>query len=135
MSRLALPSANSEAGLLDHAPDAATLRILVGASAGIILSLVAVGAWVIRADSVATRAPLDPAYPSHAISTGNAIDVELTAAESEVDIVPGRSTQVWAFNGTVPGPALRVRLGDTLRQVVRDASAQSPWAPGTQSAP
>lgn len=41
-------------------------------------------------------------------------DVALTAAPERVDL-GGRSVETWAFNGTVPGPAIRVRAGDVVR--------------------
>ncbi len=37
------------------------------------------------------------------------------AAPSEVVLADGKPTQVWAYNGRVPGPELRVRLGETIR--------------------
>ncbi len=40
----------------------------------------------------------------------------LEAAPSDVALVAGRDkTRVWAYNGQVPGPVLRVRQGETLR--------------------
>ena len=58
------------------------------------------------------------------------INVDLTAAETTVALVDGIETEVWAYNGTVPGPALRVDLGDTIRVNVRndlDAATTIHW--------
>jgi FtsP/CotA-like multicopper oxidase with cupredoxin domain len=54
------------------------------------------------------------AYPEHARPNGVVHDVTLTAAPAVVSL-GGRPLEVWAYNGQVPGPTLRVRLGDTLR--------------------
>lgn len=51
----------------------------------------------------------------------------LDAAPARADIVGGGgqpSTEVWAYNGTVPGPVLRFRQGERARIEVRNALAQ-----------
>jgi FtsP/CotA-like multicopper oxidase with cupredoxin domain len=55
------------------------------------------------------------AYPEHATADGKLVEHEIIAAETEVELIDGKRLRVWAYNGTVPGPTLRVRLGDTLR--------------------
>jgi nitrite reductase (NO-forming) len=40
--------------------------------------------------------------------------VELQAQEAVQQIAPGQEYEVWAFNGTVPGPMVRVQVGDTV---------------------
>lgn len=73
-----------------------------------------------RSSSSTTTAP-DPrvefgaAYPEHAFPDGKLVEVDIVAAETEVELVDGKRIKVWAYNGTVPGPTIRVRLGDTLR--------------------
>ena len=42
-------------------------------------------------------------------------DYELVAAPAVVAMFDGRPLHVWAYNGQVPGPVLRVRLGERLR--------------------
>jgi FtsP/CotA-like multicopper oxidase with cupredoxin domain len=54
-------------------------------------------------------------YPAEAARTGVTRDFALTAAPASVALFDGRPLQVWAYNGQVPGPVLRVRLGDTVR--------------------
>jgi FtsP/CotA-like multicopper oxidase with cupredoxin domain len=65
----------------------------------------------------------NPVGPTNAIvgateaarhSTGNIVRRELRAAPTTIDLA-GRTVQTWAFDGTVPGPELRVRAGDELR--------------------
>ncbi len=40
--------------------------------------------------------------------------VNLTAVEQTVEIAPGVTYQTWTFNGSVPGPIIRARVGDTV---------------------
>lgn len=40
------------------------------------------------------------------------VEVTLTAAPARMELVPGKPTEVWAYNGSVPGPTLDVREGD-----------------------
>lgn len=39
---------------------------------------------------------------------------ELTAEEKELDIGEGKKVKAWTFNGTAPGPEIRVQEGDRL---------------------
>ncbi len=54
-------------------------------------------------------------YPEEATADGALRTFELTAAATEVALIDGGALKVWAYNGQVPGPTLRVRLGDTVR--------------------
>ena len=42
-------------------------------------------------------------------------EYSMEAAESEVEIIDGYRTNVWSYNGTVPGPEIRLKFGETLR--------------------
>ncbi len=55
------------------------------------------------------------AYLSDIVPNGNLVEVDMVATESEVEIFEGVKTRVWSYNGTVPGPELRIKLGDTLK--------------------
>ena len=46
-------------------------------------------------------------------------EIELTAAPATVDL-GDRTVDTWAFNGTVPGPEIRLRAGEVVRAVVRN---------------
>jgi nitrite reductase (NO-forming) len=71
--------------------------------------------------------------------TGEVVEVELVAQETTQTIADGVDYQVWTFNGTAPGPVVRVELGDTVRFTLRNDStlglahsidfhaAQTPW--------
>jgi len=60
-------------------------------------------------------AEFEGAYPDELAATGQVHEIELVAAPAEVQVGDGPPLKVWAYNGLVPGPTLRVRLGDTLR--------------------
>jgi FtsP/CotA-like multicopper oxidase with cupredoxin domain len=64
------------------------------------------------------------AYPVEATADGQLRSFELVAAETEVELIDGRRLRVWAYNGQVPGPTLRVRLGDTVRAHVTNRLPQ-----------
>ncbi|MGR8933110.1 MAG: multicopper oxidase family protein [Gammaproteobacteria bacterium] len=55
------------------------------------------------------------AYPENPPSSEKIHSIELTAAETAWGLVPPYSTRVWTYNGSVPGPVIRIRLGDTLK--------------------
>ena len=67
--------------------------------------------------SVADRALAEFAgsYPELANPSGVVRTFELTAAPAELRLIDGKPLQVWAYNGQVPGPTLRIRLGETIR--------------------
>ena len=65
------------------------------------------------ADSL--RAEFGHALPERARPNGHVVDFELVAAPTELPLVDGHKIRVWAYNGRVPGPTFRVRLGDTVR--------------------
>jgi FtsP/CotA-like multicopper oxidase with cupredoxin domain len=60
------------------------------------------------------------AYPSAPTPTGNIVELDVTAAPTVIEVVDGLDTEVWAFNGVVPGQEHRITLGDTLRMTFRN---------------
>ncbi len=54
------------------------------------------------------------------------VEARLTAGPAQAQLVPPQypQTDVWAYNGTVPGPVLRVRQGDRLRVRVENGLAE-----------
>ena len=42
------------------------------------------------------------------------VEVELEAAETTWEFIPGIQTTVWAYNGQIPGPNIRAKSGDTI---------------------
>ncbi len=55
----------------------------------------------------------DPAAPD--LAEGEIHDIELVITEREMTVAPGIVQIVWTFGDTVPGPVLRVKVGDTVR--------------------
>lgn len=77
-------------------------------------SVTAAGEKVIALDDPLARQFVG-SYPAAATPTGVVREFDLTAAPSTVELIPGRPMAVWAYNGQVPGPILRVKLGETVR--------------------
>lgn len=79
------------------------------------------------------------AYRLEGDGTGNVVPIELTAEETTQTLAEGVVYRTWTFDGTAPGPVIRVRLGDTIRFTLTNASkigmshsidfhaAQTPW--------
>ena len=42
------------------------------------------------------------------------VELDLTAAPSRLELVAGKPTTAWAYNGTVPGPTIELREGDSV---------------------
>jgi nitrite reductase (NO-forming) len=61
----------------------------------------------------ATLYPRDPTAPARLPGTTHAI--ELVIAERNSNVADAVVREVWTYGGTVPGPVIRVRAGDTLR--------------------
>jgi nitrite reductase (NO-forming) len=87
-------------------------------------SATAAGATAVGATAaapIATEAP-DPAAPAYTLADPNAPalmpgtvhDVDFPIIEKDMTVAPGYVVHVWTFGGTVPGPTLRVHLGDTV---------------------
>ncbi len=56
--------------------------------------------------------PYDAQAP--AAASGSSVNITLTAEESLLSIAPNVAYHAWTFNGTIPGPVLRVRQGQTV---------------------
>jgi FtsP/CotA-like multicopper oxidase with cupredoxin domain len=60
-------------------------------------------------------AEFDNSFPEHAAPNGDVVEFGFSAGHSSVEILPGLTTEVWAYDAQIPGPTLRVKLGQTLR--------------------
>jgi FtsP/CotA-like multicopper oxidase with cupredoxin domain len=47
-------------------------------------------------------------------SDPNVLEIELEARVADVKILPGTTTAAWTYNGTVPGPMLKAKVGDRV---------------------
>lgn len=65
----------------------------------------------------------DPAAPPYvlrdasapALLAGTEHDIDLPIIERDITVAKGFVVHAWTFGGTVPGPTIRVHLGDTVR--------------------
>lgn len=83
------------------------LRLIGGASGAVLLPLA--GRLLQPAPAAATT----PAGRSAGVR-----EIRLTAAPVRSALLPGRVVTAWAYNGTVPGPTIRVPEGERVRIVV-----------------
>lgn len=44
----------------------------------------------------------------------NILEIELEALITEMEIIPGTLTPVWTYNGSLPGPLIKLKVGDRL---------------------
>lgn len=51
--------------------------------------------------------------------------VQMTIEEVDLDVAPGLTAKVWAFNGQVPGPLIHVVEGDEVEAVVQNNTTLS----------
>lgn len=67
----------------------------------------------------------DPAAPP--VAEGEVHDIELVITEEEMTVADGFVQSVWTFGGSVPGPVIRVKVGDTVRITLKNPeTAQLP---------
>jgi nitrite reductase (NO-forming) len=67
--------------------------------------------------SIASTAPVAHAAPATLpplIGNGEAVSVTLVATDATVEIASGVQYRAWTFGGTVPGPVLHVRQGQSV---------------------
>ena len=48
------------------------------------------------------------------LASGNVVHVDLVLLDRDVEIKPDMEYRAWTFNGTVPGPVIHARAGDTI---------------------
>lgn len=94
--------------------------------------------------TAAAKMPQHGTYPAAVppTATGSVVDVHLTASEKVLAIAPGEAYHAWTFNGTVPGPVLHVRQGQTIHFTLTNDgtlphsidfhAAQTPWSKNYQ---
>ncbi len=63
----------------------------------------------------ALRREFEGSYPGDAPRASGVREFTIRAAPQEIEIFDGQRLPVWCYNGQVPGPLLRVRLGQSLR--------------------
>ena len=94
--------------------------IALGLVAALIWTSLAVGRGPNGASTI-DRAALESLLAERTVNpTGQTRRFELTVAETEWELMPGVRTKAVTFNGTVPGPTIRVTEGDMVEVVVRN---------------
>lgn len=101
-----------------------TAALLFGASvrADENLKIANVNLPKLREQAVLTYAPVVP--PPLKRKTPALVEVRMDSSVKTVEIKPGVTYKYWTFNGGVPGPFIRVRVGDVL-EVHHTNSGQS----------
>ncbi len=59
------------------------------------------------------------------VMPGTVHDVEMPIVDKDITVAEGFVVHAWTFGGTVPGPTLRVHLGDTVRVHLTNTTAMS----------
>lgn len=54
-------------------------------------------------------------------ASADVVNVQLTAKHQLVKVAPGVKMKAWTFNGSVPGPVIRAREGDTVTVTLHNA--------------
>jgi nitrite reductase (NO-forming) len=76
----------------------------------------------IAAKNVPEHKTFDPRAP--ATPSGSVVNVKLVAKQQLISITPDVAYQAWTFNGTVPGPVIHVRQGQTIRFTLQNADTK-----------
>ena len=93
--------------------------IALGLAAALIWSAVATGQGNVSGAGTIDRASLEQLLAERPVTlTGQTKRYELTVGETPWELVWGVTTTAVTFNGTVPGPTIRVTEGDTVEVAV-----------------
>ncbi len=95
--------------------------LMLGVAGAVVVGGGAAGVRLLGQDAAQTRppvvgphAPIVKATEAARYKSGRVVRQTLRASPTTVDL-GGKTLQTWAFNGSVPGPQIRVRPGDELR--------------------
>lgn len=82
-----------------------------------IVALMIAGLYVVgpAREQSATTAAAPQEYRTYGKGSSHVVEVELDAVETVQEVAAGERYHVWTFGGTLPGPVIRVRQGDTVR--------------------
>src|SRR4026209_1409068 len=65
-------------------------------------------------EPVPGRALMAPAVLKNISSVPNIVEVNISAEPTRMTLQPGVTTEVFAYNGQIPGPTLDVKEGDSV---------------------
>lgn len=96
-------------------------RSLICSVIGLVLSVISAGP--LGAEEAVTAVVTAPPLVPPPIQRATPATVVLTLETTEVKgmLAPGVEYTFWTFGGTVPGPMIRVRVGDTVELTLRNA--------------
>lgn len=105
-------------------------RILVGAALGTVLSVSALAPRVTQISAgplpqVAAVLTAPPSVPPPVTRGPAHVIVSLETRESTGTLADGVQYSFWTFNGTVPGPMIRVRVGDEVELRLKNNARSS----------
>ena len=86
--------------------------------------LVLLGLLIAQSIAAAPARPIAPASAVDLDSDPDVVEVELVAREDYVDFGTGIPTKVWTYNGGIPGPTIRGKVGDKLKGLLRRRSRE-----------
>ena len=94
-------------------------RLLLLAAAFLALSWMAAvpAAWAQAAQGYAPASWDASARLAEAPDTNpdpNVVEIDITAVIAEVEVAPGKTVRAWTYNGGIPGPLIRTKVGDRL---------------------
>lgn len=91
-------------------------RLLLGAAG--VTAAPGSGAFLLNrrgeAAAVGPTSPSIAAADRRRVRAGRTVTREITAAPARIDL-GGRQVDTWAYDGQVPGPSIRLGVGDTLK--------------------
>lgn len=58
--------------------------------------------------------------PAPPYETGIIHEYSFTAKKARLELKPGLTTEVWSYNGVVPGPEIRLKLGDRVKITLKN---------------
>ena len=87
-----------------------SLRVVITAAPAALIALAAALVFWLVVPGAQTSTPAAAAPASPALR-----EFTLTAEEVDWELFPGATVRAWTYNGTMPGPELRVTEGDTVR--------------------
>lgn len=75
-----------------------------------------------KTEKKVNQAPVAPKIERN----GNTVNIEMTAQVTDIEIAKGVTYNAWTFNGTVPGPVIRVKEGDTINFTLKNLDPSMP---------
>jgi nitrite reductase (NO-forming) len=64
-----------------------------------------------------------PMYAMPPLSSGQRVVVKLALIDKTIEVSPGIRYKAWTFNGTIPGPVIHARVGDTIDVTLTNKAA------------